>query len=510
LSPGGVDEGAARVSPAEASDGGVLRIAVAGVTSLDPALANPASPSQAIVADLLYDGLTAFDASTNRVVGAVARAWSISADGLTWTFELDPDARFSDGRPVAAVDVKSTLERVAALGVKSVAGVRLAAVDGYDEFVANPAAGLRGIATTDVGTVSVHLRTPMPSLDELLTDPSFGIVPQGTMSDPSSFGVNAATSGPFRIESRDGDTITARRRDGARTALSGVTLRLVADAAAAHALFRAGEVDLAVLGADEVADANARGELVLSAPQQVSLFYGMNVKSPALSSPAMRRAIVKAVDRESLRRELFGDTADVMNGLFGPGIAAARSNACSSACTYDADGARAIVAQAYPSSGEPTVHVDYYDEPSGREAKIAQRIVDDLRTAGIPAEVRSNTFEAYGKRLTDGSAELFRFGWVGAYPAAEEYVEPLFSSTGSDNVFSVADTDLDGVLAKARTERDDKTRTSILMSAEDRVLALDVLLPLVRYRTHLVATANVHDVVLGPNGSFDAERISLS
>jgi hypothetical protein len=48
------------------------------------------------------------------------------------------------------------------------------------------------------------------------------------------------------------------------------------------------------------------------------------------------------------------------------------------------------------------------------------------------------------------------------------------------------------------------------MSAEDRVLALDVLLPLVRYRTHLVATANVHDVVLGPNGSFDAERISLS
>ena len=43
----------------------VLRVAVAGVASLDPALTNPASPSQTVVADLLYDGLTAYD--TQRI-----------------------------------------------------------------------------------------------------------------------------------------------------------------------------------------------------------------------------------------------------------------------------------------------------------------------------------------------------------------------------------------------------------------------------------------------------------
>jgi ABC-type oligopeptide transport system substrate-binding subunit len=224
----------------------------------------------------------------------------------------------------------------------------------------------------------------------------------------------------------------------------------------------------------------------------------------------LRRAIVEAVDRDSLRREVFGDTADTMNGLFGPGVSTARSNACSSACAYDVEGAKATVAQAYPSGDVPTVHVDFYDEPSGREAKIAQAIVDDLRAAGIPAEPRPNTFESYGARLTDGSAELFRFGWVGSYPAAEEYLEPLFSSTGSDNVFSLADADLDALLAKARSERDEPSRAALLMSAEDRVLALDVVLPLVRYRTHLVATTDVHDVVLAPNGSFDVSRISVT
>jgi hypothetical protein len=47
------------------------------------------------------------------------------------------------------------------------------------------------------------------------------------------------------------------------------------------------------------------------------------------------------------------------------------------------------------------------------------------------------------------------------------------------------------------------------MNAEDRALALDAVVPLVRYRSHLIASAAVHDVVISPNGSFDAERITL-
>jgi oligopeptide transport system substrate-binding protein len=494
IPPAGDDTGAARAEEAPTE----LRIGVAGVGSLDPAQVSAASPSQTIVADLLYDGLTAFDASTNAVVGAVARSWSANADATAWMFQIDSAATFSDGTPVTSTDVKATLERVAALGVKSLAGVRLSAIDGYDGFLADPAVGLSGIAAPDPATVVITLRTPFASFDELLTDPAFGIVP-ATGGD--------ATSGPFRIEARAVETIEAVRRDGSGATLDTITLRLYADTTAAYDAFERGDVDLSVLASDEVAAASAAGALVMSAPQQVSLFYGMNLASPVLSSPGLRRAIVKAVDSNGIRSAAFGDAADTMTGLFGPGVAAARSNACGSACAYDPDEARSIVAAAYPAGGVPTVHVDFYEDLAGREAAIAQAIVDDLVAVGIPAEARATTFDAYGQLLTSGAAELFRFGWIGAYPSPDAYLDPLFATGGSDNVFSVSDAELDGLLATARSQVDDASRSATYMAAEDRALALDAVVPIVRYRAHLVATDRVHGVVLAPNGSFDVERV---
>jgi ABC-type transport system substrate-binding protein len=514
---GGDDRGATPVeeggpaapSAAREEPPAVLRVGLAGVTTLDPALLNAASPSQSIVADVLYDGLTRFDASTYTVVGDLATTWGVSADGLTWTFTLDPEARFSDGRPVTSTDVKATLERIAALGVKSVAGLRLSAVDGYDEFLAAPSSPLRGIETPDTTTVVVRLRTPFPSFDVLLTDPTFGIVPATTSRDQSSFAGVPVTSGPFRITNRTADVVETTRADGSAAAVDGITLRLYPDASAAHAAFRAGDVDVSVLGSEDLSDATSDGSLVLSSPQQVSLFYGMNVASPVLSSPALRRAIVLAVDRDGIRGSVFGDAADTMNGLLGPGVPGTRPNACGSACAYDPEQARSIIATAYPDGGVPTVHVDYFEDDSGREAAVAEAVVEDLVAVGIPAEARPTTFDAYGSLLTSGNAELFRFGWIGAYPAADAYLDSLFGTGGADNVFSLSDAELDGLLASARAEVDATKRSAIAMSAEDRVLALDVVVPLVRYRSHLVATPAVHDVVIAPNGTFDAERITL-
>jgi ABC-type transport system substrate-binding protein len=500
----GAAPGAAREEPPA-----VLRVGLAGVTTLDPALLNGASPSQSIVADVLFDGLTRFDASTYTVVGDLATTWGVSADGLTWTFTLDPDARFSDGSPITATDVKATLERIAALGVKSVAGLRLSAVDGYDEFLTTPSAPLRGIEAPDAATVVVRLRTPFPSFDALLTDPTFGIVPATTSRDQSSFAGVPVTSGPFRVTRRTAEVVETTRADGSAAAVDAITLRLYPDANAAHAAFRDGVVDVSVLASEDLAAAADDGSLVLSSPQQVSMFYGMNVASPALASPALRRAIVLAVDRDGIRASVFGDTADTMNGLLGPGVTGTRANACGSACAHDPEQARSIIAVAYPDGGVPTIHVDYYEDESGREAAVAQAIVEDLVAVGIPAEARASTFDAYGQLLTSGNAELFRFGWIGAYPAADAYLDPLFGTGGSDNVFSLSDAELDGLLASARAAVDATQRSSIAMSAEDRALALDVVVPLVRYRSHLVASPAVHDVVIAPNGSFDAERSTL-
>jgi oligopeptide transport system substrate-binding protein len=70
--------------------------------TLDPGLMTGAPEGR--VADAVFEGLTVRDPETLRPVPGVAESWEVSSDGLTWTFRLRQDARWSDGRPVTAED----------------------------------------------------------------------------------------------------------------------------------------------------------------------------------------------------------------------------------------------------------------------------------------------------------------------------------------------------------------------------------------------------------------------
>jgi peptide/nickel transport system substrate-binding protein len=80
---------------------------VIGVTNdaktFNPIMSNETSSSD--VSDRLFVALTEYDNQAQQVVPALARSWSVSADGLTWTWRLRRGARFSDGHPITAEDV---------------------------------------------------------------------------------------------------------------------------------------------------------------------------------------------------------------------------------------------------------------------------------------------------------------------------------------------------------------------------------------------------------------------
>ena len=82
--------------------GGVLRLGVPPPGNLDPAQAR--STGQPVVADQLFDSLTALDPETLDPLAAVAARWE-TADQRAWTFHLRDGAAFANGRPVTGADV---------------------------------------------------------------------------------------------------------------------------------------------------------------------------------------------------------------------------------------------------------------------------------------------------------------------------------------------------------------------------------------------------------------------
>ncbi len=83
----------------------------------------------------LYEGLVRSDPDTGRPLPAVARSWRASDDGLRWTFEIDPAARWSNGDPVSSLDVRAGLLRALLPDTAADYSGLLMAIDGTPEFL---------------------------------------------------------------------------------------------------------------------------------------------------------------------------------------------------------------------------------------------------------------------------------------------------------------------------------------------------------------------------------------
>lgn len=153
----------------------------------------------------LYEGLVRTDPDTGEPLPGVAERWSASPDGLAWRFELDPDARWSDGSPVVAEDFRRGFMRALLPDTAADYSGLLMAIDGAPEFFAWRAEALAGfepgqddadelwqrtlaqfdetvgLACPDEHTFLVRLSQPVPYLLNLLAFPVCSPVHRATI-----------------------------------------------------------------------------------------------------------------------------------------------------------------------------------------------------------------------------------------------------------------------------------------------------------------------------------------
>lgn len=183
-----------------AQDEQVLVIGHAEVTdSYD--LAHAFNPTSGIVHRATYDTLVTFpDEDASSIEPALASEWTISEDGLTYTFTLRDDVTFANGDPLTADDVVFSF-------------TRLANVMSNPSFLADP---IVGIEATDATTVVITLAEPRPSFLSELVNSAFSVANDtevmdagGTMADDAAetdtardfFDQNSAGTGPYILES---------------------------------------------------------------------------------------------------------------------------------------------------------------------------------------------------------------------------------------------------------------------------------------------------------------------
>jgi oligopeptide transport system substrate-binding protein len=128
---------------------------------------------------------------------------------------------------------------------------------------------------------------------------------------------------------------------------------------------------------------------------------------------------------------------------------------------------------------------------------------------GLTVKLRSYPFSKYLRRLSDGSQEVYRLGWIAEFPTPDVFLTSLFKSDSPDNHSGFVSARVDALLDSAHSEPSENKRLQDYIAAEKAILRKAPIVPIGSFQTHWAAQNEVQDIVFDQMGGFDAVGISI-
>lgn len=509
-----------RVSPAErAVEESVLLMNNGGEPSaLDPQFAQPGVIENRIML-ALFEGLVRYDPETLKPVPAIAESWTLSEDGLRWTFQLREDARFSDGKAISAEDFLFSFRRILSPKLASpCASLFFAPVKNARAFAGGKLNDFSqvGFSAPDKHTLVIELENPCPYFLSLACHSSWSVVPAhvilkfGEIDTRSTLWTrpeNFVGSGPFVLRSwRVAYRIEVEKNpyywDAAQVALNGIRFDAVEDQFAEETAFNDGQYHITNTVPQTrvpVLRAQNAPELRLD-PYLSTAFIRINCAKAPLNDPRVRRALSLALDRRVLAEQVMRGGETPANTLV-PAAAYENSSLEKNNEIGDAESrrsrdaviaeARALLAEAGFPDGKGFPEISYLYNTSDGAQFFAQAIQEMWRkNLGIRVALRNQEYKVYRISLAQGDYELARSAWSGDYLDPTTFLE-LFVSGGHINWTHWSDERYDRLLAEAARERDPAARTEKLKAAEKILLDSMPIIPTLHSRSKFLIRPEV-------------------
>jgi peptide/nickel transport system substrate-binding protein len=381
--------------------------------------------------------------------GSLAESWTASKDGLAYEFVLRRNARFHDGSPVTAEDVKYSFERYRGAGAKS-----------FKERVV-------AVETPDPTRVRFRLKQPWPDFLTFYASASGAgwIVPKHYVEKVGEDGFKKAPigAGPYKFVSfTPGVELVMEAFEGywrKAPSVKRLVFRVIPDEATRLAALKRGEVDLVYSVRGELAEELQRSPGLALKPAVIQGTFWLyfpeqwDPKSP-WHDQRVRQAASVAVDRTSINQAITLGHSKLTNSIIPSSF---EFFWAAPAPQYSLARAKDLLAAAGHSggfdAGELVCDSSY--------SNLAEAVINNLRAVGIRARLRPLERAAFFSAYSD---KKFRTGLVqaasGAFGNAATRMES-FVVTGGAYVYGTYP-DLDGLFQEQATELDRKRREGIL------------------------------------------------
>jgi oligopeptide transport system substrate-binding protein len=492
-----------------------LRIA-ADPATFDPQLAIDAH--EISVAKQLFRGLFTYDEELN-VVPAVAAELpakengGISADGLTYTIALRPDAMWSDGRPVTAGDFVYAFQRLfdPEAGAQGYYYQFYTAIEGAEAFASGDGGSAEAIGVTaiDDTTLQITLTHEQPTLPTLLALWPASPLRQDIIEqygDAWTEPGHLVGNGPFVLaEYAPEDRIVLERNANYTGAeeptLARLVYRIIADDSAALIAYENGEIDVTAIPAVDAERYQGNSEQVRYA-QLETYAVQYNDAQPPFDDPLVRQAFSRAIDRDAYVAAVLHGVGEPAVSWLPPGVPGYDA-AVGQELGFDPDAARSLLAEAgYPNgAGFPSVTFMVADDEDNR--LTAEFLQDQLKqTLNVDIDIQTVEQGLFYDRYFESDFQVTWLSWFADYGDPENWLPQQFASDGSLNVIGYSNPQVDDLLARAAVELDQQARVALYDEAHRMIIAGQALTPIYHPQGNYLVKANVAGLI---TTALDAE-----
>jgi len=480
----------------------VLRIAnMEEPASLDPHKTSTVGESN--ILRNLFEGLMVLDPSGNVAPG-VAESFSVSEDGLTYTFRLRGNARWSNGESVTAGDFVYSLRRIEDPKTHSQYAEVLYPIKNAEEVNTGKAALTDlGVATVDARTVQITLKAPTPYFLQLLTHQTSLPVNERAVT---RFGEewlkpgNMVSNGAYKLDDvKPNSHIRIVKNpnywDAAKVTIDAAVFDPSEDLSAVLKRYRAGEFDIVRdLPNDQLGwlRQNMPKELHI-APYAGVYFYPMNTSKPPFNDKRVRVALSMAINREILVEKITGAGELPAYGFVPDGTANYTPRRVPWRTMSQAEreaAAQKLMSEAGYGPNKPLQFQLAYNT-SENHKRIAIAIAAMWKKINVSVELVNAEFKVHLSNMRIGNFQMGREGWIVDYNDAQGYLFLLQTSTKQQNFSRFSNPEYDRLTDEASLASDARKRAGLLEQAEGILLEELPVIPIYFYVSKHLVSAKV-------------------
>lgn len=490
-------EGGKPVVTSAAVEDGTLRVAALyDISTMDVAQTTDDYMVPMNVFDRLFESEVQSDGGT-AVVPSLCESYTVSDDGLTYTFTLRDGVVFSNGSALTASDVQYTFERLLTVGgVNDDIPLEVAGAEALQNGEADT---LEGFSVIDDTHFTVTLNTANAGFLAELTAPAMSVVDKETVESVANFGMSCEDTvgtGPYKVtEWVVNDHFTLEYNDkywGDEPSVKKAIVSIIPDPSTQNLMYQNGELDIIDLEAldSSLVEATYKTQYAdkLVVSSRVGLtYFALNENNQYLSDVNVRKALQMAIDADAIVASIYAGNAIVENGIIPEGVWGFNKELARPA--YDPDGAKALLADAGYADGEISFELSMDSSASSNLQLVYQVVQQNLQAIGINAEIKSYDESSWLDLRKSGEMDSFIATWTMDYNDPANIMYTFFGSADKTLIRSLnyPDTEVMARVAAASGITDDAERMAEYQALEEKIVVEDAAWVPLLGSTHLFA-----------------------